>query len=97
MPHNDEPKIAKPPATLLVIFGASGDLTSRKLIPALCNLAEDNYLPDDFIVIGSSRSPLSDEEFRAKVYEGIKQHSRRPISAQVWEKFWVTSRRSSSA
>lgn len=87
MPHNDEPKIAKPPATLLVIFGASGDLTSRKLIPALCNLAEDNYLPDDFIVIGSSRSPLSDEEFRAKVYEGIKQHSRRPISAQVWESF----------
>jgi glucose-6-phosphate 1-dehydrogenase len=77
----------RPPPTLLVIFGASGDLTSRKLIPALCNLAEDGYLPDDFIVIGSSRSKLSDEDFRAKVYEGVTQYSRRPISAAVWEKF----------
>lgn len=82
-----ENRIVKPPATLLVIFGASGDLTSRKLIPALCNLAEDQYLPENFIVIGSSRSKLSDDEFRAKVYEGIKKYSRRPISPAVWEKF----------
>lgn len=82
-----ESTISKPPATLLVIFGASGDLTSRKLIPALCNLAEDNYLPENFIVIGSSRSKLSDDEFRARVYEGIKKYSRRPISTAVWEKF----------
>lgn len=83
----NETVITKPPATLLVIFGASGDLTSRKLIPALCNLAEDNYLPDNFIVIGSSRSKLSDDEFRAKVYEGIRKFSRRPISPLVWESF----------
>ena len=82
-----EQRIVKPPATLLVIFGASGDLTSRKLIPALCNLAEDQYLPDNFIVIGSSRSKLSDDEFRAKVYEGIKKYSRRPISPDVWDRF----------
>lgn len=82
-----EMRIVKPPATLLVIFGASGDLTSRKLIPALCNLAEDQYLPENFIVIGSSRSKLSDDEFRAKVYEGIKKYSRRPISPAVWEQF----------
>jgi glucose-6-phosphate 1-dehydrogenase len=80
-------KITKPPATLMVIFGASGDLTSRKLIPGLCNLAEDGYLPDNFIVIGSSRSKLSDEEFRSKVYEGIKHFSRREISSKVWEEF----------
>lgn len=82
-----EPRIVKPPATLLVIFGASGDLTSRKLIPALCNLAEDQYLPENFIVIGSSRSKLSDEDFRAKVLEGVKKYSRRPISPGVWERF----------
>lgn len=76
-----------PPATLLVIFGASGDLTSRKLIPALCNLAEDGFLPEDFIVIGSSRSKLSDEEFRSRVYEGIQAHSRRTISHKVWDQF----------
>jgi glucose-6-phosphate 1-dehydrogenase len=87
MSDQKELKITKPPATLLVIFGASGDLTSRKLIPALCNLAEDNYLPDNFIVIGSSRSKLSDDDFRARVYEGIKKYSRRPISPAVWDNF----------
>ncbi len=80
-------RIVRPPATVLVIFGASGDLTSRKLIPGLCNLAEDDYLPENFIVIGSSRSKLSDDDFRAKVYEGVKKFSRRPISPAVWEKF----------
>ncbi len=83
----NEGRSTRPPATILVIFGASGDLTSRKLIPGLCNLAEDDYLPENFIVIGSSRSKLSDEEFRAKVYEGVKKFSRRPISPAVWEKF----------
>lgn len=80
-------RIVRPPATVLVIFGASGDLTSRKLVPALCNLAEDEYLPENFIVIGSSRSKLSDQEFRDKVYEGVKKYSRRPISPTVWDKF----------
>lgn len=80
-------RIVRPPATVLVIFGASGDLTSRKLIPALCNLAEDQYLPENFIVIGSSRSKLSDDDFRAKVHEGVKKHSRRPISPAVWDAF----------
>jgi glucose-6-phosphate 1-dehydrogenase len=83
----NEGRSARPPSTILVIFGASGDLTSRKLIPGLCNLAEDDYLPDNFIVIGSSRSKLSDDDFRAKVYEGVKKYSRRPISPVVWEKF----------
>lgn len=52
---------------MLIIFGASGDLTARKLIPALFNLYKGKYLPDNFVVLGASRSKLSDEELREKV------------------------------
>ncbi|MEC7784508.1 MULTISPECIES: glucose-6-phosphate dehydrogenase [Leeuwenhoekiella] len=52
---------------LLVIFGASGDLTARKLIPALYNLYEGGHFPENFAVLGASRSDMSDEEFRKRV------------------------------
>ncbi|MEL6484739.1 MAG: glucose-6-phosphate dehydrogenase, partial [Bacteroidota bacterium] len=52
---------------LLVIFGASGDLTARKLIPALFNLYVAKQLPKNFTVLGASRSNLTDEEFRDRV------------------------------
>ncbi|MCC4213167.1 glucose-6-phosphate dehydrogenase [Leeuwenhoekiella parthenopeia] len=52
---------------LLVIFGASGDLTARKLIPALYNLYSDGHFPENFVVLGASRSNLSDEDFRKRV------------------------------
>jgi len=52
---------------MLVIFGASGDLTARKLVPALYNLYKGEHLPENFIVLGTSRSDMSDEEFRKKV------------------------------
>lgn len=52
---------------MLVIFGASGDLTARKLIPALYDLYLGGYLPENFAILGTSRSDLSDEQFRAKV------------------------------
>ncbi|MGI9547569.1 MAG: glucose-6-phosphate dehydrogenase [Flavobacteriaceae bacterium] len=55
---------------MLIIFGASGDLTARKLIPALYDLFRGDYLPENFAILGTSRSPLSDEEFRAKVVTG---------------------------
>lgn len=55
------------PNQMLVIFGASGDLTARKLIPALFNLYKGSHLPDNFLVLGASRSNMSDEEFRARV------------------------------
>lgn len=54
---------------ILIIFGASGDLTKRKLIPALYNLFKQNLLPDKFAILGASRSPLSDDDFRSKVSE----------------------------
>jgi len=52
---------------MLIIFGASGDLTARKLIPALFNLYQEQHLPENFVVLGASRSNLTDKEFRAKV------------------------------
>jgi glucose-6-phosphate 1-dehydrogenase len=77
----------RPPSTAMVIFGASGDLTHRKLIPALYNLAHDGYLPSGFIVLGASRSPYNDETFRQALFEALRKHSRRPVSSEVWERF----------
>ena len=62
----------RPEPCILVIFGASGDLTERKLIPSLYNLRDQGLLPRNFAVVGISRSPLSDEAFREKVKpEGV--------------------------
>jgi len=52
---------------MLVIFGASGDLTARKLIPAILNLAKGGHLPEKFVVLGASRSAWTDQEFRENV------------------------------
>ena len=54
----------KPQSQILIIFGASGDLTKRKLIPALFDLFQQDLLPEKFVVLGASRTMLSDEEFR---------------------------------
>jgi glucose-6-phosphate 1-dehydrogenase len=59
------------PPCVLVIFGASGDLAKRKLIPAVYNLAAARFLPDEFAVLGISRSPMSDEEFRRKMVQDL--------------------------
>lgn len=75
--------------TILFIFGGSGDLTNRKLIPALYNLFLDNYLPEKFIVVGVGRTVFaSDDAYRGKLLEGVKQFSRRKedIEAQ-WKNF----------
>ncbi len=58
---------------ILVIFGASGDLTVRKLIPALCDLKNRNLLPEKFAVLGVGRTNLNDNDFRVKMKEGIQQ------------------------
>ena len=52
---------------ILIIFGASGDLTARKLVPAVYDLYKEGFLPDNFIILGASRSKLSDEDFRKRV------------------------------
>lgn len=82
-----ENRVIRPPATALVIFGATGDLTHRKLVPALYNLLQDEYLPSNFAVFGAARSELTDEQFRASMYESVKKHSRRTLDEKVWERF----------
>lgn len=72
----------------MVIFGASGDLTRRKLMPALYRLAYDRRLPSGFAVIGISRTPMSDEQFREKMLGGIKEFSEdTPFDETVWNSF----------
>ncbi|MFO8001251.1 MAG: glucose-6-phosphate dehydrogenase [Marinilabilia sp.] len=65
----------KPQNHILVIFGASGDLTVRKLIPALADLYKQELLPEKFAVLGLGRTKLSDEEFRQKMKKSIKEFS----------------------
>ena len=60
-----------PENQILVIFGASGDLTERKLIPAIFDLQKQNLLPDKFAVLGVGRSKFDDESFRSKMLKGI--------------------------
>ncbi len=72
----------------MTIFGASGDLTQRKLIPALYNLMADGLLPDEFAMIGFARKPKTNDEFRAEMRVAVEEHSRtKPLNEQVWEKF----------
>jgi glucose-6-phosphate 1-dehydrogenase len=74
------------PPTVIVIFGASGDLTARKLIPAIYNLAHDGLLPADFYLIGFGRKPIPDAEFQQIAAGAIKEFSRREPSAEVWNR-----------
>src|SRR5437879_5593201 len=77
-----------PDASCLVIFGASGDLTQRKLIPALYSLAHDGLLPAGQTIVGYSRPDYSDEAFRVAMREACDQHARAvPVDDAVWENF----------
>jgi glucose-6-phosphate 1-dehydrogenase len=73
---------------IMIIFGGSGDLTSRKLVPALFNLFIDDYLPDDFAVTGIGRTNYgSNEKYREHLLEGVKEFSRRKDHDAEWKKF----------
>lgn len=63
----------KPEDQILVIFGASGDLTKRKLIPAIFNLARQKLLPDNFTIVGVGRTKLRDVDFRHKMNDALKE------------------------
>ena len=72
----------------LVIFGASGDLTHRKLVPALWTLFASRTLPEPFTILCTARTPMSDDAFRAKLKEGVKEFARFKLpNDQVWQRF----------
>ncbi len=72
----------------LVIFGASGDLTRRKLIPAVYGLFRDGLLPDEFSLIGYARSRMSDESFRVEMRDATSKFVRSgQFDKRTWEMF----------
>lgn len=66
----------RPEASILVIFGAGGDLSWRKLIPALYNLHLEHWLPEDFAILGVDLKPLDEQEFVDHLQEGVRRFSR---------------------
>src|ERR1035438_7506516 len=76
------------PPCAVVIFGANGDLTNRKLLPALSRLAYERRIPPNFAVIGNSRTPMSDDDFRGKMREAVQQFLEdSPFEADLWDSF----------
>jgi glucose-6-phosphate 1-dehydrogenase len=68
----------------IVLVGATGDLARRKLLPAIYNLALDGLLPREGSIIGYARSKLTDEEFRRRAEQAVREHSRRRFDEAVW-------------
>ncbi len=79
---------ATPPPNAMVVFGGSGDLAHRKIVPALYNLELHRLLPQNFAMVGVSRTEFTNEEFRADMRKAVEEFSRtQPIQQQVWESF----------
>src|SRR5213078_831044 len=78
---------AVPQPCAIVIFGATGDLTHRKLIPALYNLAADGELPAGAAIVGFARRNKSDDEFRRDLEEATRKFSRQPVRDEIWKTF----------
>jgi glucose-6-phosphate 1-dehydrogenase len=76
-----------PQPCTLVIFGGSGDLSKRKLLPAVYNLALDGVLPTNFAVVGFAQQDMSDQSYRAFAREGVEKFSRRPIDPGHWSDY----------
>ena len=77
-----------PDPCTMVIIGATGDLTERKLAPALYNLMLGGFLPPEFTVVGFARRDLTDEAFREHLHAAVNQFSRnRPAKAALWDSF----------
>jgi glucose-6-phosphate 1-dehydrogenase len=71
----------------MVIFGVSGDLTARKLMPSLYDLAVGQPLPEGFSIVGVSHREWSEDEFRARMREAVKQSARTPVTDEAWNLF----------
>lgn len=87
----EKPSVASPERAgdpcVMVIFGASGDLTKRKLVPALYNLAAEDLLSKQFAVVGIARREMSHEDFREKMSRDIQEHATSAVRSDLWESF----------
>lgn len=79
--------LASPPSQTLVVFGASGDLARRKLIPALYDLACDGLLPERYAIVGTGASHLEDAAFRERARGGVEVFSRHRLDEHRWDAF----------
>ncbi len=87
--------VPRPPNHVIVIFGANGDLARRKLLPALFHLYAEGLMPDDFRIIGNSRSESTDDEFRNLARASAAEFSRCDTLGEEWDEFarrlsWVS-------
>ena len=79
--------LAAPDPQAIVIFGASGDLAKKKILPALYNLAVAGLLPERYVVIGYALTEWDDDAFRAHAHESVEEFSRTPIDEAIWKPF----------
>ncbi|MFN8188128.1 MAG: glucose-6-phosphate dehydrogenase [Gaiellales bacterium] len=80
------PLLRTPSPCAITIFGASGDLTQRKLLPALYQLAADGYLPEELAIVGVARTPMSEDEWRSHMRDAVEAHARQEFRTDVWER-----------
>jgi glucose-6-phosphate 1-dehydrogenase len=78
------PRVPEPCA--LVVFGATGDLSRKKLLPAVYDLANRGLLPTDFVLLGFARREWGDEDFETLARKSAQQHARTPWDEQVWQR-----------
>ncbi len=77
-----------PDPNIVVLFGATGDLAHRKILPALYNLSRDNYLPANFAIVGFARRPKTDQEIREEYHKSVDEFSRTgQAQPAVWDSF----------
>jgi len=85
--HEGLSSIRTPDPCAVIIFGASGDLTKRKLVPALYSLAKQNLLPGGFTIVGTARTEMSHEAFRKVMKESMQQFTEEETSGAGWQNF----------
>jgi glucose-6-phosphate 1-dehydrogenase len=79
-----------PREQVIVMFGATGDLARRKLLPGIFHLFQAGLMPERFVLIGAARSSLSDGEFAERAHDAICDSGRKPISEDSWNRFAAT-------
>jgi glucose-6-phosphate 1-dehydrogenase len=89
-PHAPEDQGRVADRCIMVIFGASGDLTSRKLLPALYNLCRNNLLPREFAILGFAKDEFSEEDFRRRTRDDIREYAGAPADCSLCD--WIADR-----